>query len=64
VEGPDYQPIVKISDLELFLSKRTAGTEKEKRLNERQSSNDLPDLASISWWGKENKLLEFLKLGK
>jgi hypothetical protein len=33
------QPSVKISDPELFLSKRTAGTKMEKRLKERQSSS-------------------------
>jgi hypothetical protein len=39
-----------ISDPELFLSKRTAGTKIEKRLKERWS-NDWPDLRSISWGG-------------
>ena len=36
---------VKISDPELFLSERTAGTKMEKRLKERQS-NDGPSLGS------------------
>jgi hypothetical protein len=38
-----YQPKVKISDPELFLSERTAGTKVERRLKERQS-NDQPNL--------------------
>ena len=40
-------PIVKNSDPELFLSKRTAETKMEKRLRERRSS-DQPNLGSIS----------------
>ena len=36
VEGWGYQPTVKISDPELFLSKRTAKIKLEKRLKERQ----------------------------
>jgi hypothetical protein len=49
VEGQGCQPIVKIYDPELFLSKRTAGTKMVKRLRERQSN-----LGSISWsWGWE-----------
>ena len=45
-EGQCYQPTVKISDPELFLSKRTAGTKMEKRLKERWS-NDMLNLGSI-----------------
>jgi hypothetical protein len=47
VEGWGYQPTVKISDPELFPSKRTAGTKMEKRLKERLFS-DWPNLGSIS----------------
>ena len=46
-EQQDYQPTVKISPLEMFLSKRTTRTKMEKRLKERQPS-DGPDLGSIS----------------
>jgi hypothetical protein len=38
MKGQGYQPTVKISDLELFLSKRTAGTKMEKRLKEKWSN--------------------------
>jgi hypothetical protein len=48
MEGLGYRPTIKISDPELFLSKRTTGTKMEKRLKERQS-NDWPKLGSISW---------------
>jgi hypothetical protein len=41
VEGQGYQPTVKIPDPELFLSQRTAETNKEKRLKGRRS-NDQP----------------------
>jgi hypothetical protein len=34
-----YQPTVKFSDPELFLSKRTAGTKMEKKMKERWSSD-------------------------
>jgi hypothetical protein len=47
VEGWDYQPTVKISDQELFLSKRAAGTIMKKRLKERLSSHQ-SNLGSIS----------------
>jgi hypothetical protein len=40
-QGLDSQPTVKISDPELVLSKRTAGTKLEKRLKDRES-NDQP----------------------
>jgi hypothetical protein len=39
VERWGCHPTVKISDPELFLSKRTSGTKMEKRLRERQSSD-------------------------
>jgi hypothetical protein len=45
VEGHGYQPIAKIYDHKLILSKRTVG---EKWRWERQS-NELPNLRSISW---------------
>jgi hypothetical protein len=41
VEGWDCHPIVKNSDSELFLSKRTTGTNMEKRLRESRSSDQL-----------------------
>jgi hypothetical protein len=40
-------PILKNSDPELFLSKRTPGTKMEKRLRKRSSSEG-PNLGSIS----------------
>ena len=43
VKGWGCYPIVKNSDPELFLSKRTSGTKMEKRLRERRSS-DWPNL--------------------
>ena len=45
VEGWGCHHIVKTSDPELFLSKRTAGTKVEKRLREKRSS-DWPKLGS------------------
>jgi hypothetical protein len=45
LEGQGYQPTVKISIPEFFLSKRTAVTKMEKRQKERQSS-DKPNLVS------------------
>jgi hypothetical protein len=47
VEGWGCHSTVKNSDPELFLSKRTAGTKKEKRLRERRSS-EWPNLGSTS----------------
>jgi hypothetical protein len=47
VEGWDCHPIVKNSDLELFLSKRTVGTKVEKSLKKKRS-NDRPKWESIS----------------
>lgn len=41
VEGWGCEPSVKISNLELFLSKRIAGTKSEMYLRERKSS-DMP----------------------
>ena len=38
VEGSDYQPTVKISDPELFLSERTAGTKMMTSLRKKRSS--------------------------
>jgi hypothetical protein len=46
--GRVTNPVFKIPDPELFLSKRTAGTKMEKRLKERLSSHQ-PNLGSISW---------------
>jgi hypothetical protein len=40
---------IKISNPDLFLSKRTTGTKIEKRVKERQSDGQ-PNLGSISWW--------------
>ena len=45
VEGWSCHPTVKISDPELFLSKRTAETKLEKSLRERRSS-DRPKVES------------------
>ena len=53
VKGQGYWPTVKISDPELFLSKRTRGSKMEKRLKERWS-NDQPNLGSISWEGTKS----------
>jgi hypothetical protein len=50
VEQWGRHSIVKVSDPELSLSKRTAGTKMEKRLRERRSS-DWPNLGSISMEG-------------
>ena len=62
VEGCGYEPTVKISDLELFQSKRSAGTKMEMRLKERESS-DYPNLASISWrCGRHQGLTLFLRV--
>jgi hypothetical protein len=47
-EGWCYQSTVKISDPELFLSGRNAGTKMEKRLKERRS-NDGPIWQFTSW---------------
>ena len=47
VEGWGYQPTVKISDPELFLSKITARTKMEKRLKDRLSS----DWPHLGFWG-------------
>ena len=52
VEGWGCHPMVKNSDPELFLSKRTAGTKVEKRLRKRRSS-DWPNLGSISRGGSK-----------
>ena len=49
-KGWGYQPTVKVSDPELFLYKRTVGTEVEKRLKENPSI-DQPNLGSILWVG-------------
>jgi hypothetical protein len=43
VEGLGYQSTVKISDPELFPSKRTAGTKMEKRQKEK------PSMTSTNW---------------
>jgi len=45
-KGWGYQPTVKISDLELFLSKRNTRTKMEQKLKERLCG-DQPNLASI-----------------
>jgi hypothetical protein len=45
VEGQDYQHTLKISDPELFLSKRIAETKTEKRLQIRLSSAQL----NLAW---------------
>jgi hypothetical protein len=52
VEGWRCHPTVKNSDPDFFLSKRTAGTKVEKRLNERKSS-DCPKLGPISTEGSK-----------
>jgi len=49
VEGWGCHTIVKGSDPELFLSKRTAGTKMEKKLMER-SSSDWPNLGGSKAW--------------
>jgi hypothetical protein len=50
VEGWVFHPTSKNSELQLFLSKRIAGTKMEKTLKERRSS-DWPNLESISSGG-------------
>jgi hypothetical protein len=52
VERWGCHPKVKNSDSELFLSKRTAGAKMEKRLRERQSSEQ-PNLGFISRGGSK-----------
>ena len=51
-EGLGGQHTVKNSDPELFLSKRTAGTKREKRLRERQSGY-WPNMGSITKGGSK-----------
>jgi len=46
VEGWDCHPIVKNSDPELFLTKRTAGTKMAKNLRKRRSSERTKLLSS------------------
>jgi hypothetical protein len=50
VEGWGYLSTVKISDLEILLSKRTTGTEMYKRLRE-MWSNDWPNLRHLMGMG-------------
>jgi hypothetical protein len=47
-QGHKKRDSVKISDSEVFLSKRNTMTKMEKRLRERQSINP-PNWGSISW---------------